>query len=121
MATIDAYGRLPPSHGDVLGVYHYFHAKDYGKYDLTPEAPSIGIHHVTDSALDYGEDNSNIAALTKRVIGMIRAGAPTAPNSTPAVTPASVRLSDSPAPPWAPKATSSSGAKTSGQQPRAPD
>ena len=76
MATIDNYGRLLPSHGDVLGVYHYFHAKDYGKYDLTPEAPSIGIHHVTDSALDYGEDDSDAAVLGKKVIAMIRGGRP---------------------------------------------
>ena len=76
MATIDTYGRLLPSHGGSIGVYHYFHARDYGKYDLTPEAPSIGIHHVTDSALDYGEDGSDIAVVAKRVIAMIRGGRP---------------------------------------------
>jgi hypothetical protein len=76
MATIDAHGRLLPAKNNVLKVYHYFHAKDYGKYDLTPEAPSIGIHHVTDSALDYGEDDYDIAVVAKKVIAMIRGGRP---------------------------------------------
>jgi len=68
MATIDAQGRLMPGRGDVLRVFHYLRAKDYGKYDITPDAPSIGIHHATDSALAFGADDADMAALGKRVV-----------------------------------------------------
>jgi hypothetical protein len=68
MALIDAQGRLLPSHGDVLRVFHYLRARDYGKYDITPDAPSLGIHHATDSSLALGANDADMAALGKRVV-----------------------------------------------------
>jgi hypothetical protein len=68
MAYIDAQGRMMPDHSDALRVFHYLRAKDYGKYDLTPDAPSIGIHHATDSALAFGADDADMAAIGKRVV-----------------------------------------------------